>query len=59
MKTESSQLWNPIHHKNLPYTTPPNLSKLCGKIISTISMLRNIAQLKANNLHKIIQAKLT
>ena len=59
MKTESSQLWNPIHHKNLPYTTPPNLSKLCGKIIYIIFVLGNITQLKARNLHKIIQVELT
>ena len=50
---------HPIHHKNLPYATAPNLSKLCGKIISTKFVLGNIAQLKARNLHKIIQAELT
>ena len=46
--------------KKLPYTTAPNLSKLCGKMIfSTKFALRNLAQLKARNLHKIIQTKLT
>ena len=34
-------------------------SKLCGKIISTKFVLRNIVQLKARNLHKIILAELT
>ena len=49
-----------IHHKkNLPYTTAPNLSKLCGKIISTKFVLGNILQLKARNLHEIIKAELT
>ena len=33
--------------------------KLCGKIISTKFVFRNIAQLKARNLHKIIQVELT
>ena len=28
--------------KNLPYTTAQNLSKLCGKIISTNCVLGNI-----------------
>ena len=32
--------------KNLPYTTARNLSKLCGKIISTKFVLGNIAQNK-------------
>ena len=41
---------HPIHHKNLPYATAPNLSKLWQNYI---------AQLKARNLHKIIQAELT
>ena len=42
--------------KNLPYTTPLNLSKLCGKIIfSTKFVLGNIAQLKARNLHKLFK----
>ena len=45
--------------KNLPYTTAPNLLKLYGKIISTQFVLGSIAQLKARNLHKIIQAELT
>ena len=45
--------------KNLPYTTAPNLSKLCGKIISTKFVLGNIAEFKIRNLHKIIQAELT
>ena len=35
--------------KNLSYTTSQNLSKLCGKIISTKIMLRNIAQLKTRD----------
>ena len=45
--------------KNRPYTTAPNLPKLCGKIISTKFVLGNIAQIKASNLHKIIQAEVT
>ena len=45
--------------KNLPYTTARNLSKLCGKIISTKFVLGNIAQLKTRNIYKIIQAELT
>ena len=45
--------------KILPYTTASNLLKLCGKIISTTFVLRNIAQLKARNLHKILQVELT
>ena len=44
--------------KNLPYTTAQNLSKFCGKIISTKFVLRNIAQLKIRNIYKIIQAEL-
>ena len=44
--------------KNLPYTTARNLSKLCGKIISTKFVLGNIAQLKTRNIYKIIQAEL-
>ena len=48
---------HPIHHKNLPYTTAPNLSKL-WQIISTIFLLGNIAQLKARNSHIIIRAEL-
>ena len=44
--------------KNLPYTTARNLSKLCGKIISTKFVLGNIAQLKTRNINKIIQAEL-
>ena len=44
--------------KNLPYTTARNLSKLCGKIISTKFVLGNIAQLKTINIYKIIQAEL-
>ena len=44
--------------KNLPYTTARNLSKLCGKIISTKFLLENIAQLKTRNINKIIQAEL-
>ena len=45
---------------NLPYNTASNLSKLCGKIISSTKFeLGNIAQLKSRNLHKIIQAELT
>ena len=43
--------------KNLPYTTARNLSKLCGKIISTKFVLGNIAQLKTRNIYKIIQQK--
>ena len=45
--------------KNLPYTTAQNLSKLCGKIISTKFVLGNVAQLKTRNTYKIIQAELT
>ena len=45
--------------KNLPYRTTQNLSKLCGKIISTNFVLGNIAQLKTRNIYKIIQAELT
>ena len=45
--------------KNLPYTTAWNLSKLCGKIISTKFVLGSIAQLKTRNICKIIQAELT
>ena len=45
--------------KNLPYTTARNLSKLCGRIISTKFVLGNIAQLKTRNVYKIIQAELT
>ena len=45
--------------KNLPYTTARNLSKLCGKIISTKFVLGNIAQLKTRNIYKIIQVELT
>ena len=45
--------------KILPCATAPNLPKLCGKIVSTKFVLGNIVQLKARNLHKIIQAKLT
>ena len=45
--------------KNLPYTATPNLSKLCGKIISNKFVLGNITQLKARKVHKIIQAELT
>ena len=45
--------------KNLPYRTTQNLSKLCGKIISTNFVLGNIAQLKTRNICKIIQAELT
>ena len=41
------------------HTTAPNLSKLCGKIISNKFVLGNIAQLKAKNLHRLIQAELT
>ena len=44
--------------KNLPYTTAWNLSKLCGKIISTKLVLGNIAQIKTRNIYKIIQAEL-
>ena len=44
--------------KNLPYATARNLSKLCGKIISTKFVLGNIAQLKTRNIYKIIQAEL-
>ena len=44
--------------KNLPDTTARNLSKLCGKIISTKFVLGNIAQLKTRNINKIIQAEL-
>ena len=44
--------------KNLPHTTARNLSKLCGKIISTKFVLGNIAQLKTRNIYKIIQAEL-
>ena len=44
--------------KNLPYTTARNLSKLCGKIISTKFVLGNIAQLKTRNIWKIIRAEL-
>ena len=44
--------------KNLPYTTARNLSKLCGKIISTKFVLGNIAQLKTRNIYKIIQVEL-
>ena len=44
--------------KNLPYTTARNLSKLCGKIISTKFLLGNIAQLKTRIISKIIQAEL-
>ena len=45
--------------KNLPDTIAQNLSKLCGKIISTKFVLGNIAQLKARGFRKIIQAELT
>ena len=45
--------------KKLPYTTAQDLSKLCAKIISTKFVLGNIAQLKARNIYKIIQAELT
>ena len=44
--------------KNLPYTTAPNLLKLCDKINSTKFVLGNIAQSKARNLYKIIQVEL-
>ena len=44
--------------KNLPYATARNLSKRCGKIISTKFVLGNIAQLKTRNIYKIIQAEL-
>ena len=44
--------------KNLPYATPRNLSKLCGKTVSNKFVLGNIAQLKTRNIYKIIQAKL-
>ena len=44
--------------KNLPYTTAPNLLKLCDKINSTEFTLGNIAQSKAKNLYKIIQVEL-
>ena len=45
--------------KNLPYTTAQNLSKLCGKIISTKFVLGKVAQLKTRNTYKIIRAELT
>ena len=45
-------------NQNLPYKTTRNLSKLCGKIIYTKFVLRNIAQLKTRNIYKIIQAEL-
>ena len=45
--------------KNLPDTIAPNLSKLCGKVISAKFVLGNIAQLKAKDFRKIIQAELT
>ena len=45
--------------KNLPHTTARNLSKLCGKIISTKFELGNIAQLKTRDIYKIMQAELT
>ena len=45
--------------KNLPHTTAQNLSKLCGKIISTKFELGNIAQLKTRDIYKIMQAELT
>ena len=45
--------------KNLPYTTARNLSKLCGKVISTKFVLGNTAQLKIRNIYKITQAELT
>ena len=44
--------------KNLPYETPRNLSKLCGKTVSNKFVLGNITQLKTRNIYKIIQAKL-
>ena len=53
---------HPIHHKRKHkklYTIASNLSKLCSKISSTKFILGNIAQLKARNLHKIIQVELT
>ena len=40
-------------------TTARNLSKLCGKIISTKFVLGNIAQSKTRNIYKIIQVELT
>ena len=45
--------------KNLPYTTARNLSKFCGKIITTKFVLGKIAQLKTRSIYKIIQAELT
>ena len=43
--------------KDLPYAIAQNLSKLCCKIISTKSVGKFV-QLKARNLHTIIQAEL-
>ena len=44
--------------KNLPDTTARNLSKLCGKIVSTKFVLGNITKLKTRNTCKIIQVEL-
>ena len=40
--------------KNLPYTTPRKLAKICGKIISTKLVLQNVVQLKTRRLYYAI-----